>query len=345
MLDCSQRVLLEDSNNRAVTLDCTTLKQGVLLGSVLGPILFTLYISPLGDICRKHGVIFQSYVDDQENYLSFSPAQPGWKEKCLETLEECISDIHLWMRTNLLKLTNDKTELIVLDTRQQLGKVGDVTITIGNDTNPAVSSAQNLCVHFDREPKWVVHINCLTSNLYHTLRKVAHVWHLLNEEATKMVIQALVLSKIDYCNSIYQGAPTYAIEKLQQIQNMGCRLIKGLQKHNHITPHLMDLHWLKINKHITYKVCVLMYKCIKGIAPEYLSELVIKDHGHSLRSTTLNKLPTIRCNTALVHNSAFSSTGPRLWKMLIYDIKCSYDLEVFKTKLKTFLFNVLYNLH
>ena len=84
----------------------------------------------------------------------------------------------------------------MLGTRQQLDKVGDVTIMIGNDTIPAVYSAQNLGVHFDRELKWVVHINHLTSNLYHTLRKVAHVQHLLNEEATKMVIQALVLSKI-----------------------------------------------------------------------------------------------------------------------------------------------------
>ena len=168
-----------------------------------------------------------------------------------------------------------------------------MTIIIGNYTISAASSAQNLGVHFDRELKWVLHINCLISNLYHTLRIVTHAWHLLNEEATKMVIQALVLSKIDYCNSIYQGVPTYAIEKLQWIQNMGCRIIKGLQKYDHITPHPMDLHWLKINEHITYKVCVLMYKCIKGMAPEYLSELVIKDHGHSLRSTTLNKLPTI----------------------------------------------------
>ena len=113
------------------------------------------------------------------------------------------------MRTNLLKLKDDKTELIVLCTRQQLDKVGDVTITIGNDTIPALSSAQNLGIHFDRELMWVVHIKGLASNLYHTLRKVAHIWHLLNEEATKTVIQALVSSKIDYCNHIYQGAPTY----------------------------------------------------------------------------------------------------------------------------------------
>ena len=122
---------------------------------------------------------------------------------------------YLWMRTNLLKLNDDKTELIVLGTRQQLSKEGEVSIMIGNDTISTVPSVQNLGIHFDKELKWIVHINHLTSNLYYILRKVAHVQHLLNEEATKTIIQALVLSKIDYCNSIYQGAPTYAINKLQ----------------------------------------------------------------------------------------------------------------------------------
>ena len=97
--------------------------------------------------------------------------------------------------------------------------------------------------------------------------------------------QFLVLSKIDSCNSIYPGAPAYAVEKLQWIQNMGCIIIKRLQNHDHITPRLVDLYWLKINKHIILK-SVLMDKCIKGMASEYLSELVIKDNGLSLRSTT-----------------------------------------------------------
>ena len=109
----SQGVALEDSNNKAVTSDHAILEQGVPQGSVLGPIPFTLYTSPLGDICREHDVLFQSYADDQKIYLSFSPDQSRGNGKCLESLEGCISDICLWMRTNLLKLNDEKTELIV----------------------------------------------------------------------------------------------------------------------------------------------------------------------------------------------------------------------------------------
>ena len=79
----------------------------------------------------------------------------------------------------------------MLGTRQQLGKVGDVTIMIGDNQIPAVSSAQNLGVHFDRELKWVVHMNHFTSNLYHTLRKVAHVWQMLKEKAIKQLYRLL----------------------------------------------------------------------------------------------------------------------------------------------------------
>ena len=79
------------------------------------------------------------------------------------------------MRTNLLKLNDDKTEVIVFGTRSQLSKIGEVSIKIGNDTISTVPSVRNLGVHFDKELKWTVHINRLTSNLYHILRKVAHV--------------------------------------------------------------------------------------------------------------------------------------------------------------------------
>ena len=108
MTDHSQTIALYDSNNKEAVSDHAILKQGVPQGSVLGPLFFTLYTSPLSDICREHDVSFQNYADDQQIYLSFSPMQPGGKDKCLQSLGACISDIHLWMRTNLLKLIKIK---------------------------------------------------------------------------------------------------------------------------------------------------------------------------------------------------------------------------------------------
>ena len=96
-----QQVVLGEGAEQVMS-ENVTLKQGVPQGSILGPILFTLYTSPLGDICRSHNVVFHSYADDQQNYMSFSPASQGSKDHCIQTLESCISDIHIWMRTNLL---------------------------------------------------------------------------------------------------------------------------------------------------------------------------------------------------------------------------------------------------
>ena len=96
---------------------------------------------------------------------------------------------------------------------------------------------------------------------------------------TKMLVQALVFSKVDYCNSLLLGSSQYNIRKLQRLQNMCARIIYRARKYDHITPLLMELHWLKIEEQIEYKVAVFVYKCVTKTAPTYLQELVISEHG------------------------------------------------------------------
>ena len=110
--------------------------------------------------------------------------------------------------------------------------------------------------------------------------------------------------------------PKYNIDKIQRLQNMACRLIFNLHKHDHITPYLKLLHWLKIHYRIQYKVAVLVYKCVHGLAPIYLSELIDTSHNRQVRSASLNKLPVARGNIALVHNSSFTSMGHQNFECL-----------------------------
>ena len=117
---------------RSCTSTPVTLKYGVPQGSVLGPILFTMYTTPLGNIIRKHESNFHLYADDTQLYISFPPGVSVSKETALSCLEACIKDIKIWMTTNLLKLNDDKTELIVITTHSNTNQNQHIGINIGD---------------------------------------------------------------------------------------------------------------------------------------------------------------------------------------------------------------------
>ena len=154
LTDQTQKVKIDSSESSSVTLEC-----GVPQGSALGPILFILYTTPLGQICRKHGIHYHLYADDSQLYMSLKPSKPGSKEMCLHQLEGCISDIRLWIANNILKLNDKKTEVIIFGTHQQLAKISDITIKVGLIKIQPVDEVRNIGFFMDRFLKNSVHIN------------------------------------------------------------------------------------------------------------------------------------------------------------------------------------------
>ena len=191
--------------------------------------------------------------------------------------------------------------------------------------------------------KNVVHINKLCSNLSLTIKKIHKIQCNIDEATKRTLIQELVTSQLDYCNSLLVGIPAYILQKLQRIQNSAARLVYNKKWIYHITPYLYQLHWLKIEFQIQYKICVLMFKCVRGTAPDYLRNLVITTHNSVLCLTTNILLLISRHKLSQVRNSSFKSVGPRLWNTLPIELHEEQNLETFKSRIKTVLFIKCYN--
>ena len=160
LTNCTQWVAIGDPNTDGARSDKISLSFGVPQESALSPILFTLYTCPLGHFCKKHNVLHHLYDDGQQIYLSFcpgptgmqsrKPAPVGPQESCLSRIESCISDIRKWMTHNMFKLNDEKTEFIIFGTRQQLKKVTDISVHIGNTEVVLVGSVRNLGFFMDK---------------------------------------------------------------------------------------------------------------------------------------------------------------------------------------------------
>ena len=184
-------------------------------GSVLGPILFTLYTCPLGSICTKHDINYHMYADNQQIYLSFKLSKAGDKENCVRILEMCISEIREWMIVNKLKLNDDKTEFIDFVSRQQLSKIDEVSINIGRVQVQLVDHVRNLVYIMDQLLKNGPHINKLVSNLYLQLKSIYRIHKKLDQKSCKIIIQAIIQSRLDYCKSLLLRTLEFQLHRLQ----------------------------------------------------------------------------------------------------------------------------------
>ena len=201
---CTQWVVFDSEDGKTTSSDTRICTRAYF---------FNLYIAIIGDICKKHGISYLGYADDQQEYLSFKPI-PGCQEQCINQLQGCISEVRNWMKANSLKLNDAKTEFLVLGTQQQLNKITDINIRIGDGIIEPTDFIRNLKGYFDSKLKGTSHVNRLSSTISRSIKGITRIRHFLNVNTSKILIQSLVLSKLDYCNSILLGAPKFNLDKL-----------------------------------------------------------------------------------------------------------------------------------
>ena len=173
------------------------------------------------------------------------------------------------------------------------------------------------------------------------LKNIGKARRVLTEDATKTVMQSLVMSRLDYCNALLIGIQKDLIAKLQRLQNSAARIVSRTRKYEHITPVLIKLHWLPIKFCIQFKVLLLVYNALNGLAPKYIKELLMpyKPRRH-LQSEAKSLLDEPRTRLKF-GDRAFSISAPRLWNALPQHLKDdSTSCQAFKKCLKTHLFRL-----
>jgi len=185
-----------------------------------------------------------------------------------------------------------------------------------------------------------VHVAAICCSSYYHLRQLRPLMRSLSSAAAETVVHAFIASRLDYCNALLYGVSDKLMRRLQSVQNTAARLVTSVRHCEHITLILRQLHWLPVWQHILFKTAVLVFQCLAGQAPSYLSD-DCQPVSHS-RPRRLRSSDSLTCVVRRAHNTycdrCFATSWPRVWNSLPIELQQCDSLGRFKRCLKTFLF-------
>ena len=233
-----------------------------------------------------------------------------------------------------------KLNLFYLAAQKQMKKCSSTSIPVETDTVERSLQIGLLGAWFDENVTMKVHVMKKCSIAMWNLSKHKKIRKYLDTDTCTIVVDALVTSHLDYCNSLLFGISEYLLHRLQIVQNYPAKLVLNRKRYESATQCLIDLHWLPIKARIDYKIILIVFKCLHSMGPSYLTNLLIKEENRpGLRSgkTGLKlKIPSVKNKTFAARS--FGVIGPKLWNKIPDSLKTINSCETFKVELKTFLF-------
>ena len=200
--------------------------------------------------------------------------------------------------------------------------------------NPRPLHVRGLGAWLDPKMSMATHITKTCCSAFYHLHNIRRIRKYLSRESTETLIHAFITSRVDYCiNSLLYGLPTCQLSKLQRVQNAAARLIFNASKFCHITPLLVQLHWLPVKERINFKILLITFKALHGLAPSYISDLISikRSPYYSLMSNEELLLNPPKCKTLVtLGDRAFVAAAPKLWNSLPRNVRGAATIDSFK---------------
>ena len=326
----SYHVKIEDSLSNGTSMIC-----GVPQGSILGPVIFNLYLQPISSIINSYELNYHIFADDIQIYTPYSGLQYQ-----LSKFKSCILDIATWSQKNYLKLNNKKTKFLNIRLKNNNSVIN--TFEIFNETFTLEPNVKSLGFVIDHNLSCKQQIKKVCNYGYFILSNLWRISAKLKSISIKtQLVHSCIFSHIDYCNTLYFNLPKRDTQRLQVLMNSAVRFIHNIRNiRTHITPFFKKSHILPVSLRIKFKIALLIFKCHNNIAPLYLQSCISKKISlQSLRvyhDTTLLHEPTLEKLSQ--KNRKFSVFGPKIWNELPRSLRELSSLSQFKSRLKAYLF-------
>lgn len=306
---------------------------GVPQGSVLGPILFNIYIRSFYGVIKTLSVNVVGYADDHQLSIPFIPLFQV--STIFDKVNKCFQIIDRWMNEYFLRLNADKTKFLVICSATVRKKIVLRGTFINDKCIRFVSNARNLGVIVDEELNFDDQINKITSSCFQTIYKISRIKYFLRPVHLKTLVVSLILSKLDYCNAVYYGMSSKNLKKMQSVQNAAARLVSKTNRFDNvsISKFIREYHWLRVRDRISFKVLLITHKALSNSAPSDIMNLIKRS-----RNSRVDILQHAQSHSKF-GDRCFQVAAPKLWNSLPPIIRCERDITTFKRKLKTFLFD------
>ena len=232
--------------------------------------------------------------------------------------------------------------------QRRLQSLPAVPVLICGTPVTPVDSIRDLGVYIEADIWMKRHISATVRSCFGALRQIRSIRRALSRQALTTLVRALVVSKVDYCNSVLAGISGYLLGRLQSDLNASARLIYSANRSDSITPLLRELHWLKVPECIEFRLYALVYRCLEGSAPSYLAEGIHRTTDNPTRErlrsadTTTLLVPPLRRST--LRDRSFFVAATRAWNALPGALRSATSLSTFRRDLKTVLFWRLFRL-